>query len=114
MPGPLEIKIGVWLLNGIFFLWIAATIVLIVFLVKRGWSAMPRWHRNYVFCAVIIILWNEIMGHFAMSVAEENHTFYLVAAILWVITTVVTWWGIAVGVSQVRTLLRLAIRPRPA
>jgi hypothetical protein len=86
-------------------LWFASTIVLIVFLLKRGWRAMPRWQRNYALCAVVVIPLFEIVNRLPIP---DSGPIFVGAAILYFMFAAATWWGIGVGIAQTWALLRPA------
>ncbi len=91
--------------DWISLLWFFSTIVLIVFLVRRGWQMMPPWQRNYVPCAVVIVPAFEI-GQFLPI--PGSGPIYFTFVILYLVNAFVTWWGIVVGIGQTWALLRPA------
>src|SRR5690348_6673069 len=87
--------------------WTVATFVLVVFLLQRGWRAMPFWQRAYVILAAMVLPSFQIAARILprlIRCSEDSACFggLIAFALLY---GLILWWGILVGLVQVRMLV---------
>ncbi|MGO9062986.1 MAG: hypothetical protein ACLQU2_37330 [Candidatus Binataceae bacterium] len=97
------------------YLWFLATLIFFVFLARKGWKAVPKWQRYYVFFALAVFSIRGIavaVSPFVFWLAKlanipQDSKALLYMVILWGIAYIVTiYWGIIVGIFQTANMLR--------
>ena len=85
-------------------LWFVSLLVLVLFLIRRGWRAMPQWHRYYVLIGIPVIVLGciiaaaEQLGLF-VGVPEES-LIIRITDVLFDVYLISVFWGVLVGFSQ--------------
>ena len=91
-------------------LWFVSLLVLVVFLIRWGWKAMPRWQQLYVLVGVPVIALLSIVdvadrrGMFA-SIPENSLVIHAVNS-LFDVYVISVFWGVLVGCVQTWMLVR--------
>jgi hypothetical protein len=91
-------------------LWFVSLPVLVVFLIRLGWKAMPRWQQLYVLVGIPVIALMSVIaaadrhGLFA-SIPENSSVIHAVNA-LFDVYVISVFWGVLVGCLQTWMLIR--------
>jgi hypothetical protein len=81
-------------------------VILLVFLLRRGWGAMPRWQRIYVVAGLPIIAAFYLTAVFNLDgYLEADSPIRLGEAFLSIARGLAIWWGLSVCLSQSWMLL---------
>jgi hypothetical protein len=90
----------------LFALSVISGVILLVFLLRRGWGAMPRWQRIYVVAGLPIIAAFYLTAVFNLDgYLEADGPIRLGEAFLSVARGLAIWWGLSVCLSQSWMLL---------
>lgn len=90
-------------------IWFFTPLVLLIFLFKRGWRAMPRWQKFYVYAAVVVFPIMLALDFDFIPTPDAGVAFYAMIVMFWAYMVCI-WWGVIVAVAQ---LWSLALSPKP-
>ena len=90
----------------LFFLSFFSSAMLLVFFLRRGWGAMPLWHRVYVVVGLPLIIAFHVTGVINLDgYLDADSPVRVAEAFLSTARVLVVWWGFAVCLSQMWMLL---------
>jgi hypothetical protein len=91
-------------------LWFVSLPVLVVFLIRWGWKAMPRWQQLYVLVGIPIIALTSVIAaadrHGLFAAIPENSLVIHALNALFDVYVISVFWGVLVGCLQTWMLIR--------
>ena len=91
-------------------LWFVSLLVLVVFFIRWGWKAMPRWHKLYVLVGIPIVALAGVVATAdrfrLLDVIPQNSLAAYALDALFGLYMISVLWGVVVGFSQTWMLIR--------
>jgi hypothetical protein len=91
-------------------LWFVSLPVLVVFLIRWGWKAMPRWQQLYVLVGIPVVALASVVATAERlglldAIPEDSLVIYALN-IFFNIYLISVFWGVLAGCWQTWTLIR--------
>jgi hypothetical protein len=90
--------------NMVTVLWFVSLPVLVVFLIRWGWKAMPRWQQVYVLVGIPVIALASVVATAdrlaLLDAIPQNSIVSYALNTLFYIYVISVFWGVLVGCSQ--------------
>jgi hypothetical protein len=91
-------------------LWFVSLSVLIVFFIRWGWNAMPRWQKLYVLVGIPVVALAGVVAAAdqfrLLDAITENSLGAYALDIFFDVYVISVLWGVLVGCSQTWMLIR--------